>query len=167
MRFIISSSVFATRSFSRHHAISGNDHGYCSRPFTHLSHHQPFGWQQHYVVVSLLWHLMQLLLGHVEHYFMVVHNTGGGMAWCSHKTKPVPGSDERKLKKSQSVGADCVVFDLEDSVSLNKKSTARYMVYDALEVKTKNEIHWMLLTRDSHGRIQKCQVLKRQCVSMQ
>ncbi|KAJ8654414.1 hypothetical protein O0I10_009984 [Lichtheimia ornata] len=45
----------------------------------------------------------------------------------------VPGSDERKLKKSQSVGADCVVFDLEDSVSLNKKSTARYMVYDALE----------------------------------
>ncbi|KAI9499675.1 Pyruvate/Phosphoenolpyruvate kinase-like domain-containing protein [Zychaea mexicana] len=45
----------------------------------------------------------------------------------------VPGSDERKIHKSISVGADCVVYDLEDSVSLNKKGTARHMVIDALE----------------------------------
>lgn len=46
----------------------------------------------------------------------------------------VPGSDERKIHKSISVGADCIVYDLEDSVSLNKKGTARHMVIDALEV---------------------------------
>lgn len=48
----------------------------------------------------------------------------------------VPGSDERKIHKSISVGADCVVYDLEDSVSSNKKGTARHMVIDALEVNT-------------------------------
>ncbi|GAA5811433.1 hypothetical protein MFLAVUS_004870 [Mucor flavus] len=45
----------------------------------------------------------------------------------------VPGSDERKIHKSISVAADCVVYDLEDSVSSNKKGTARHMVIDALE----------------------------------
>ncbi|KAI9322516.1 Pyruvate/Phosphoenolpyruvate kinase-like domain-containing protein, partial [Dichotomocladium elegans] len=43
------------------------------------------------------------------------------------------GSDERKIHKSISVGADCIVYDLEDSVSLNKKGTARHMIIDALE----------------------------------
>lgn len=46
----------------------------------------------------------------------------------------VPGSDERKIHKSITVGADCVVYDLEDSVSSSKKGTARHMVIDALEV---------------------------------
>lgn len=52
------------------------------------------------------------------------------------KKKKVPGSDERKIHKSISVGADCVVYDLEDSVSSSKKGTARHMVIDALEVNT-------------------------------
>lgn len=47
----------------------------------------------------------------------------------------VPGSDERKLHKSISLGADCIVYDLEDSVAFNKKGTARQMVIDALEVR--------------------------------
>lgn len=47
----------------------------------------------------------------------------------------VPGSDERKIHRSISVGADCIVYDLEDSVSLNKKGTARHLVIDALEVR--------------------------------
>ncbi|KAG0165809.1 hypothetical protein DFQ28_003299 [Apophysomyces sp. BC1034] len=47
--------------------------------------------------------------------------------------KKVPGSDERKIHKSISVGADCIVYDLEDSVALNKKGTARHMIIDALE----------------------------------
>lgn len=51
----------------------------------------------------------------------------------------VPGSDERKIHKSISVGADCIVYDLEDSVSLNKKGTARHMVIDALEVHNQKE----------------------------
>lgn len=56
-----------------------------------------------------------------------------------HKFLLVPGSDERKIHKSISVGADCVVYDLEDSVSSNKKGTARHMVIDALEVKKKKK----------------------------
>ncbi|KAG2183217.1 hypothetical protein INT43_006221 [Umbelopsis isabellina] len=45
----------------------------------------------------------------------------------------VPGSDERKLHKSISVGADCIVYDLEDSVAASKKGSARQMIMDALE----------------------------------
>ncbi|MCY6380680.1 HpcH/HpaI aldolase/citrate lyase family protein [Hoeflea prorocentri] len=39
----------------------------------------------------------------------------------------VPGDSERKLHKSLSSGADCLLIDLEDSVSLSQKSTARKM----------------------------------------
>ncbi|KAG0271003.1 hypothetical protein BGZ95_001266 [Linnemannia exigua] len=45
----------------------------------------------------------------------------------------VPGSDERKLKSSLSLGADCLVYDLEDGVAFNRKNIAREMVFDALE----------------------------------
>jgi citrate lyase subunit beta-like protein len=45
----------------------------------------------------------------------------------------VPGSDERKLHKSISVAADCIVYDLEDSVAASKKGSARQMIMDALE----------------------------------
>lgn len=45
----------------------------------------------------------------------------------------VPGSDERKLKSSLSLGADCLVYDLEDGVAFSRKNIAREMVFDALE----------------------------------
>ncbi|KAI8357506.1 Pyruvate/Phosphoenolpyruvate kinase-like domain-containing protein [Mortierella sp. GBAus27b] len=45
----------------------------------------------------------------------------------------VPGSDERKLKSSLSLAADCLVYDLEDGVAHNRKNVAREMVFDALE----------------------------------
>ncbi|KAI8967402.1 Pyruvate/Phosphoenolpyruvate kinase-like domain-containing protein [Mycotypha africana] len=45
----------------------------------------------------------------------------------------VPGSDEKKIYKSISLGADCIVYDLEDSVLSNQKGVARNMVIDALE----------------------------------
>ncbi|KAF9432281.1 hypothetical protein BGZ76_011021 [Entomortierella beljakovae] len=45
----------------------------------------------------------------------------------------LPGSDERKLKSSLSLSADCLVYDLEDGVSHNRKNIAREMVFDALE----------------------------------
>ncbi|KAF8975238.1 hypothetical protein BGZ46_009306, partial [Entomortierella lignicola] len=51
----------------------------------------------------------------------------------SLSTGPVPGSDERKLKSSLSLSADCLVYDLEDGVSHNRKNIAREMVFDALE----------------------------------
>lgn len=45
----------------------------------------------------------------------------------------MPGSDERKLKSSLSLAADCLVYDLEDGVAHNRKNIAREMVFDALE----------------------------------
>ena len=45
----------------------------------------------------------------------------------------VPGSEEKKLNKSVTVQADCVVFDLEDGVAANRKDLARKMVIDALD----------------------------------
>ena len=44
----------------------------------------------------------------------------------------VPGSEERKLKKSSEINADSVVLDLEDGVAFNRKEVARTMVLDAL-----------------------------------
>ncbi|KAJ1911493.1 hypothetical protein IWQ60_010112, partial [Tieghemiomyces parasiticus] len=46
----------------------------------------------------------------------------------------VPGSEEKMIAKSLSVTADCVVYDLEDSVAANRKGTARSMVFDALKL---------------------------------
>ena len=37
----------------------------------------------------------------------------------------VPGSDERKLAKIPSLGADCICLDCEDGVATNKKEEAR------------------------------------------
>ncbi|TPX36614.1 hypothetical protein SmJEL517_g01152 [Synchytrium microbalum] len=45
----------------------------------------------------------------------------------------VPGSDERKLNSSLKSKADCITYDLEDSVALNRKGQARQLVFNALE----------------------------------
>ena len=39
-----------------------------------------------------------------------------------------PGSDERKLRKALASGADVVVVDLEDAVSVEQKDAAREVV---------------------------------------
>ncbi|KAJ2589999.1 hypothetical protein IWW49_002229 [Coemansia sp. RSA 1797] len=44
----------------------------------------------------------------------------------------VPCSDERKILKSHTSRADCIMFDLEDGVSFNRKSHARSLVLQAL-----------------------------------
>ncbi|KAJ3316812.1 hypothetical protein HDU76_001539 [Blyttiomyces sp. JEL0837] len=44
----------------------------------------------------------------------------------------VPGSDERKIKSAAKAAADCIVFDLEDSVTIGKKGMAREQVFQAL-----------------------------------
>lgn len=71
----------------------------------------------------------------------------------------VPGSDERKIHKSITVGADCVVYDLEDSVSSSKKGTARHMVIDALEVSYSTRIfstwNWQQTKASEHGKAEK------------
>ncbi|KAI8823749.1 Pyruvate/Phosphoenolpyruvate kinase-like domain-containing protein [Fimicolochytrium jonesii] len=45
----------------------------------------------------------------------------------------VPGSDDRKLAKSRKLVADSLIYDLEDSVPLNRKGAARNAVFQALE----------------------------------
>ncbi|KAJ2302418.1 hypothetical protein IWW54_006038 [Coemansia sp. RSA 2705] len=44
----------------------------------------------------------------------------------------VPCSEERKIQKSLGSAADCVMYDLEDGVSLNRKGHARGLVLSAL-----------------------------------
>ena len=44
----------------------------------------------------------------------------------------VPGNNPGMIKDAGIYGADCIMFDLEDSVSVNEKDTARFLVYSAL-----------------------------------
>lgn len=48
----------------------------------------------------------------------------------------VPGDSEKKLNKSESVAADVLILDLEDSVSAENKSAARILVRDYLQSHT-------------------------------
>ena len=45
----------------------------------------------------------------------------------------IPGSEERKLNKIQTLDIDVAVLDLEDGVSLNRKDEARKLVYQYLK----------------------------------
>lgn len=45
----------------------------------------------------------------------------------------VPGSSQKMLNKTQGLTADCVAYDLEDSVTLGRKSEARSNVRHFLE----------------------------------
>ncbi|PLB50345.1 putative citrate lyase beta subunit [Aspergillus steynii IBT 23096] len=45
----------------------------------------------------------------------------------------IPGSSQRFIDKSRSLAADCVAYDLEDSVTPHKKAEARSLVRRALE----------------------------------
>ncbi|KAI8994954.1 Pyruvate/Phosphoenolpyruvate kinase-like domain-containing protein [Pilobolus umbonatus] len=64
---------------------------------------------------------------------MPTQSTEDGSSGSRRALFYVPGSDERKIHKSITLKADCLVYDLEDSVAASKKGTARYMVIDALE----------------------------------
>lgn len=44
----------------------------------------------------------------------------------------MPGSSQRMLDKSRSLAADCVAYDLEDSVTPSRKAEARAMVRNAI-----------------------------------
>jgi len=44
----------------------------------------------------------------------------------------VPGADERKITKAQSIGADAIVLDLEDGVARDRKDDARFLVQQTL-----------------------------------
>ena len=44
----------------------------------------------------------------------------------------VPGNNPGMIKDAGIYGADCIMFDLEDSVAYTEKDTARFLVYNAL-----------------------------------
>ncbi|OPJ56453.1 citrate (pro-3S)-lyase subunit beta [Alkalithermobacter paradoxus] len=44
----------------------------------------------------------------------------------------VPGNNPSMVKDAHIFGADTVMFDLEDSVSINEKDSARFLIYNAL-----------------------------------
>ena len=45
----------------------------------------------------------------------------------------VPGNNPAMIKDAQIYGADSIMFDLEDAVSINEKDAARYLVHQALK----------------------------------
>ncbi|AGX44448.1 citrate (pro-3S)-lyase subunit beta [Clostridium saccharobutylicum] len=45
----------------------------------------------------------------------------------------IPGNNPGMIKDGHIYGADSIMFDLEDSVSLNEKDAARFLVYNALK----------------------------------
>ena len=49
------------------------------------------------------------------------------------KNLSVPGSSQKMLDKSRGLTADCVTYDLEDSVTPNKKAEARTNIRNFLE----------------------------------
>lgn len=59
-------------------------------------------------------------------------DTGRRAALARRGLLYVPGSDEKKLKKSFTSEADALCFDLEDSVASDRKAGARETVFHAL-----------------------------------
>ncbi|OAX80833.1 hypothetical protein ACJ72_04824 [Emergomyces africanus] len=45
----------------------------------------------------------------------------------------VPGSSQRMLEKSRSLVADCIAYDLEDSVTPHKKAEARTLIRNIID----------------------------------
>lgn len=44
----------------------------------------------------------------------------------------VPGNNPGMIRDAHIYGSDCIMFDLEDSVNINEKDTARFLVFNAL-----------------------------------
>ncbi len=56
----------------------------------------------------------------------------------------VPGSEERKLAKAQTLGADAVILDLEDSVAPERKTEARDRIAGLLRAEPNAAIEWLI-----------------------
>jgi citrate lyase beta subunit len=56
----------------------------------------------------------------------------------------VPGSQERKLAKAPTLGADAVILDLEDSVAVERKAEARERISDLLRAGPTPTIEWLI-----------------------
>jgi citrate lyase beta subunit len=66
---------------------------------------------------------------------------------CRHLRRSflyVPGSEERKLAKAQTLGADAVILDLEDSVAPERKAEARERILGLLRTQTNPAVEWLI-----------------------
>jgi citrate lyase subunit beta / citryl-CoA lyase len=62
----------------------------------------------------------------------------------------VPGSEERKVAKAASLGADAVILDLEDSVAETRKGEARVLITAALRSRTASGPEWLVRVNAIH-----------------
>ena len=60
----------------------------------------------------------------------------------------VPGNNPGMVKDAYIYGADCIMFDLEDSVAVDQKDAARFLVYEALQTFDFNGIELVVRVND-------------------
>lgn len=65
----------------------------------------------------------------------------------------VPGSDERKLAKVTSFGADVIVVDLEDAVADDRKTAARATTRSAIESYSRDQVNTVRVNGIETGRL--------------
>ena len=62
----------------------------------------------------------------------------------------VPGSEEKKLAKAPSLGADAVILDLEDAVAPARKAEARTLIRTFLQAQDEKAIEWLIRLNGFH-----------------
>lgn len=70
--------------------------------------------------------------------------TTGGARHLRRSFLYVPGSEERKLAKAPTLGADCVILDLEDSVAPERKAEARERISGLLRAAPNAAVEWLI-----------------------
>ncbi len=68
----------------------------------------------------------------------------GGRSHLRRSFLFVPGSEERKLQKAPSLGADAVVLDLEDGVAATRKAVARTQIQTFLQAQDGQAVEWLV-----------------------
>ncbi len=62
----------------------------------------------------------------------------------------VPGSEEKKVAKAPSLGADAVILDLEDAVAPARKAEARTLIRTFLQAQEGQAIEWLIRLNGYH-----------------
>ncbi len=71
-------------------------------------------------------------------------NTHAGQPHLRRSFLFVPGSEEKKLAKAPSLGADAVILDLEDAVAPARKAEARTQIRAFLQAQEDQAIEWLI-----------------------
>ena len=71
-----------------------------------------------------------------------------------------PGDSEKKMRKAASIGADCVILDLEDSVAESRKQLARDMVCQFLTTIEDSDVEFYVRINPTESRFCKDDIAK-------